>query len=474
VIGLNCIIGRMVDVALPAWVQAGASELADVFRQESGGDIRLTVDSSAAGQLQQTSPGPSAAYYLHRATQRLTRNRPSARPVRNIAILFASSYSYHGASNVFGLMFDRGFTTADDPNEEPTRIPREGCAVFLDTIRRHRQGHADYERESLYTTIHELGHVFNLVHLQGVKNYMASSDLAAPHAVDYHRFTSGQSADLARCSTSRDIWPGGSPYREVGPWSHQNVPAVQKRAGKFGLALSLHMGRHEFWAFEPVELDITVEVAGGVNRSFTLEDQIDPGYDRFRIWIEDPGGERRLYRCPRLYCAAGGTRRISPTAPFRRDVSIFGEAGGYTFRRPGVHRIWADFTPGRGRSLVSNRLEVNVLPGLESQRFGTLREVLGSPARAKLLYHRQLAAPRGDVRLLEELCEAERDWAGIGGVEYGLGRAMVNIGARRKTGRAAWRARGIEWLRRARDRDELGEHQRGVAEALVTEAGAPP
>jgi len=107
------------------------------------------------------------------------------------------------------------------------------------------------------------------------------------------------------------------------------------------------MSRRSFFYFEPVELDVVLSAPSSANRSFRVPDCIDPGYGAFRIWIEEPSGERRIYRSPRIYCAHDELIFVGPKKPFRRDISIFGESGGFTFRRAGVHKVWAEFALSR-------------------------------------------------------------------------------------------------------------------------------
>src|SRR5690606_27938231 len=57
------------------------------------------------------------------------------------------------SSSLLGIMFDY---TGNAPH-------RQGCAVFQDSLRNYFSG-SDYNRNLLYTYVHELGHAFNLLH----------------------------------------------------------------------------------------------------------------------------------------------------------------------------------------------------------------------------------------------------------------------------------------------------------------------
>ena len=63
-----------------------------------------------------------------------------------------------------------------------------------------------------------------------------------------------------------------------------------------------------------------------------------------------------------------------------RDVSIFAEAGDYTFRVPGEHCVLAFFVLADGSRLSSNRLRVEVKdPRDDDGAFRRVRDVLTEP-----------------------------------------------------------------------------------------------
>jgi len=78
--------------------------------------------------------------------------------------------------------------------------------------------------------------------------------------------------------------------------------------------------------------------------------------------IETPDGERYRYRSPKLYCGQGPSKWL-PWLGIPPDISIFGQSGGYTFRRPGRHLIWVEYGLGKGNRLKSNVAAVDVYAG---------------------------------------------------------------------------------------------------------------
>jgi hypothetical protein len=230
------------------------------------------------------------------------------------------------------------------------------------------------------------------------------------------------------------------------------------------------MGQREFWPFEPVELEVRIEVARGTRRRFYIPHQLDPGYESFRIWIEDPLGERRLFRSPRHYCPGRRRLCIMPGKPFERDISIFGESGGYTFRRAGRHLIWVtSAVPPRG-VLRSNTIEVNVRPVRPADRLcQEARQSLSPPEEARLLYYRVGAPGSRAVQRLTSFCEHHPDLPSAAAARYAVGRTLLKAAARQTRAESVhdWARQGVEQLARALDLRHLSRHRRTIAQRLV-------
>jgi len=445
------------STTVPDFIHKGQTRiLEDVFGYSSNNDIDLTVNAKQMGFARQASSGVWALD-LHEALADLTRNPPPPHPSERIAVLYADYYKPF--KDALGVMFDRGFDPGDDPSSASqfTRSPREGCAVFTEAIARARGTPVRIAQEELFTTIHELGHVFNLQHTMW-PSYMVQGGSAA------NEFTSGDQAMLRCCSTSPNVWPGGKPFSDTGQFAHLNFRAV-KVAEIPGLTLRIDMAQKEFWPFEPVELDIELQLAKSHPRAMSVPHALDPGYDAFQIWIEEPNGERRLYRSPRRYCKGDTKLTLQPGGSFLRDVSIFGESGGYTFRTSGSHQVWATFEAKRGVRIQSNVLKLNVRGHSDTQQYAEAKAVLQHSARGKFLYYRLAnAAPPGQLRRLKAFAEAKGKLESKGSVQYALGKAM----ARRQldSGRAVSKG-AIELLSRAFDAQALGTRQREAAAELL-------
>ncbi|MFO1251453.1 MAG: hypothetical protein U1E77_10050 [Inhella sp.] len=457
-IRLECILARMTNsTTVPDFINKGQTRvLEDVFSYSSNNDIDLTVNAEPMRLARLASSGVWALD-LHEALAELTRNPPPPYPSQRIAVLYADHYKPF--KDALGVMFDRGFDPGDDPSSASqfTRSPREGCAVFTEAIARARGTPMRIAQEELFTTIHELGHVFNLQHTMQ-PSFMVQGGSAA------NQFTASDQAMLRCCSSSANVWPGGKPFSDTGKFSHLNFRVV-KVAEVPGLSLRIGMGQKEFWPFEPVELDIELRLAKSRQRAMSVPHAVDPGYDTFQIWIEEPNGERRLYRSPRRYCTGDAKLRLEPGGSFLRDVSIFGESGGYTFRTSGSHKLWATFEAKRGVRIQSNVIEVYVRGHSDTQQYAEAKAALQHSVRGKFLYHRLAeATPPGQLRRLKAFAEAKGKLESKGSVQYALGKALAT--QQLDSGRAASKG-AIELLSRAFDAQDLGKRQREATAELL-------
>lgn len=437
----------------------GGSSLGTIFSAGSGGDIQLNVVQSP--HLSLGNAGVED-FDLHSALSTVTGNPTNVTKVSTIGMLFADSYAPRPSA--FGFMFDRGFSF--DPGLSGA-VPREGCAIFVGAIQRARP--ATFDDETAFTAIHELGHVFNLFHVEQPANLMATSPNSLASAAS-KGFLPRHRTLLGLCSTRAEVHPGGNEFGDLGTLDtgpidpFRDIPA----AASAPLRLSISTAREEFWHFEPVELDLTLSVRRGVTSAVEVPDTLDPGYENFRIWISDPNGERRLYRSTKHFCGAPGALRVAPGAPFRRDIGIFGQSGGYTFTRAGEHRVRVEFfVPGIG-TLRSNVLAVNVLPITQRDRLvSRAMPVLERADVARLLFYRKARRRTKAFDDLEELARSMKSAALSADLHYTLGRAALKALPHSRADAQLNKAAGH--LSRAAERHELSPHRREVAARLLNE-----
>jgi len=340
---------------------------------------------------------------LHRCVQQLTGNVPGTGRVNKIALILADRYQPR--PSVFGIMFDRGYATDDDPNATSvfTGTPREGCAIFLGAINELRSSIADFNREVEFTTIHELGHIFNLEHVSSPSNFMASSRVDTPFSDDYFNFLNGQRNWLSECDTNAAVYPGGSRFDPVSGLNKPNEPTRYSSTSEFVLTIS--MTNMTFPCASPVELDVELRLAHGERKMGYIPDKFDPGYAEFKIWIIHPGGERRLFKSPRRYCTPVSKVALYQNKPIRRDISVFEEAGGSVFSKPGLYHIQAEFELGRGKHLVSNLLTIEAIANSKLMANDRIR-LLSSHSVRRFLYHRSKKCGGAVLKALTEHLKA--------------------------------------------------------------------
>ena len=462
---IRCLVApTAASVVVPASFEFDGKTIAEYFSQGSGGDIVLDVRHSSDVVLGRAVVDDAE---LQVALGDLTGNVSVPGLVHRIGLLVAGEYRHH--SKALGYMFDLGFTVDDSGT-----VPREGCAIFVDAIRALRGAGSAFDTELTFTAIHELGHVFNLWHDDSVKNFMARSKFETVFTAPIE-FQPAHGGFLARCSQAKEVHPGGSAFGRRGTLASGDAdPHNEPASGDFGLELRVEMNQREFFAFEPVEIEVELRVAAGVQRSFAAPDAIDPAYNLFEIWIEQPDEERRRYRSIKHFCTPTGTLMISPERPFRRDIAIFAGARGYTFRHAGLHRIWARFVVAGVGVLTSNVLEVNVLADLGDDRHTAWARVLRQARVAHLLFYRSFPLRGRNSQALAALKELFPERAAAATAQYAQGRALLRDAERAATKKAtqANRAKGLACLARAANHPRLGNHQRAVAERLMATISA--
>lgn len=438
--------------------------VASPFFQGSSGDIVLEpkivdLTSVPAGRL----PVQVSSDMLHSALFEFTDLQFGPAAASKIGLLLAGAYAPR--PDIFGLMFDQAFT----PNSGlvPGLSAREGGAIFLSAIAAGRPQERDFFEEVAFTGVHELGHVFNLEH-SAPNSFMASSaGRPTPFSFQGCAFAPAEQKWLANCSHSNSVWPGGSAFGEFGVLAANMATHPSLFKERRDVSLKIGMSQDHFWPFEPVELDVELSVTKG---AAVVSDTLDPGYDTFCIWIEEPDGCRRRYRSPRHYCGSGSRLRITQAAPFRRDISIFGEAGAFTFRKVGVHQVFVTFESGH-RRLKSNTLEVLVKAPADTEAYRRAREHLSHIDVAQTLYHRRLTTSRArKLSAMTDFCKAYPRSPASSMLHYALGRALASKAGRQRNidlAKEAWGTAKLH-LRQAARRKSLGDHRREKAEALLT------
>ena len=462
---------RVVQLAKTAWAQAATDliveKVAHPIEEASDGDIQLSVKRQVveAGN----SSGTVSTDQLHRHLEKATGFQRGSKRVDNIGLLVADAYQPR--PDFFGLMFDSKFSPSfEDPWAS---TPREGCAVFLGGIEAGRSSKQARLDEALYTAIHELAHVFNIQH-SDPPSYMAqSAGLPQAFNLSDRKFTEQERKLLAQCSTSKHIWPGGSAFEDLGTLVAANASTLS--LAQTDLRLEVGVSQDSFWAFEPVELDVVLRLGTHARAPVAIRDKLDPGYHEFKIWIEEPSGERRIYRTPKHFCGTKRNISLLPGGAFKRDITLFGESGAYTFRTAGRHRVWVTLALSHRKFLISNQVEIEVRPERPDDRyFAAASGLLRRDPVAQLLFHRELDRSRRRwLGVLEEFCIAFPRRPSTAMIRYALGCSLTrHADALRAAGRASGavtRASRMH-LKAAAARKQIGDYRCQRAERHLAAA----
>jgi hypothetical protein len=358
----RCIIKRLNPAVRTPPDFADLSWLSKVYSDASGAVITLDVIDETAQTIMATPSATTSDLELNMAAKRMVGASLPGVAVDTIGVIIADTY-LHG-HRALGVMFD-----VDER-------PRQACAIFAGELARSG-------RDAKYTTIHELGHVFNLQHQCEPKTYMRPSPDDGPAPMGWRQFDDAQKKWLADCVGNSLVQPGGKAF--IGKDIVCGAAGVL--AAKFDLSISTPV--RAFSRIDPIELDLQISLAPGAAKRAELPDHVDPGCPGFRIWITTPSGERRRFRPKRIYQSSPGSILISAAKPFARDISLWQSSGGLTFFEHGVHELQAEFDTPQGL-LRSNPLAVEILPDRAAGGVKERQRLL-DPSLQSVLYYRDAA-----------------------------------------------------------------------------------
>jgi hypothetical protein len=316
--------------------------------------------------------------------------------------------------------------------------------------------------------------MFNLQHVDSntgtsFLNISPKDSVPQPSAF---KFLSFERSILAECGIDRSVTPGGDPFG-TGDLGNEDHPSGASTFKSTTLTLAVDITPKEFWAWEPVELDINLSVQTGKSaQPVRIPDRLDPGYSTFEVWIEEPSGERRRYRSTKHYCAGNSDLQIGTRDKFQRDISIFVESGRYTFRKAGIHRVWATFRISDRRKLQSKPIEVMVrsrhLNETRAQRrLDETRRLLTTSVRT-LFYRSGFVRPREVAALEELIIRIPREHSGAA-AQYALGRLFYDQMKRYPKMKKEWTHKAKPYLQAALNHAALSQNRRRRATAIVDE-----
>lgn len=247
------------------------------------------------------------------------------------------------SNSLLGIMFDY---TGTAPH-------RQGCAVFQDSLRSYFSG-SDYNRNQLYTYVHELGHAFNLLHSWDKSRPDSLSWMNYPWAYDQRNgagrfwgnfgfnFDNGELIHL-RHAFYRNIIMGGNNWA-VGaglesPEASKNGLSTDVIENNTGLALEIEPVKTVYKLGEPVVVEIKLRNMTKMDKE--VNSHIHPKFDFVRIGIKDSNGMVKQYEHIGHYLTAedkvvlnqdNDTLYASAYIGYGKDGFYFAQAGTYTLK----------------------------------------------------------------------------------------------------------------------------------------------
>ena len=398
----------------------------DYLQQASGpAAIDVTLDYSRRGLLPEfLGPLGVSTDQMMEGLGRLLAGVPSSGKT-SMGLLIADACAE--APDQFGLMFDL-------EGDGGGLGPRQGCAVFLTAIATALgvEPTDPSARDFIsFIALHEIGHAFNLWHVNDnsiMQAHPRAGDLGSMQFED----TQKHFLSLAGGSgTSRCVLPGVgcSAYgtRPPGFPSGDSQPFSGPVRGHKKLDLHIALSTESLWHFEPIELDVTLSVTKKDGKAVLVPNEIDPAYASFQIWITRPDGVRIRYRPMARFCRRNGTLRITPDAPFARDIAIGRQAGGYTFAIPGRHQVQAAFAVKADEFILSNVVTCEVKPPLPSSAEWVAARIALDNAEARhfLQYKRRVPSLQTYARLEDYASSGAASPHTAAAIRFAVGRALV-------------------------------------------------
>ncbi len=333
------------------------------------------VDMRNAGFTNEVPPAPGGSWSngeLHTAMENHFRYW---RDVPQWKVWLFHANRHEMGSGLYGIMFDQ------------KGKQRQGCAVFYTGVGGTT---ADRLRLQLYTTVHELGHCFNLFH-SFHKKYMDPPLPNRPSSLSWmnypwyypHGGATGfwnafpfQFDHLEiihlRHAFYNNIVFGGNPFGK-GAALELTGDFAEAAEDESGLQLELRAPR-PFAFGEPV----VVEAKLGLTdlRGKEVADRLHPNDGFVQIAIQKPGGEVIPYEPPMDQCSEVKSVQLDAKRPAIYESAYIGydKNRGQVFDQPGVYRVRGAYFATDGSIVLSNVLSVRVRPPLkaEDQEVGEL------------------------------------------------------------------------------------------------------
>jgi hypothetical protein len=272
---------------------------------------------------------------------------PLGTPAWQVHLLMLSKAT---AKGLYGVMFD---VTGG--------LPRQGCAVFADAIRAGTPD-AEQDRRIIQTTVHEIGHAFNLVHRfertlgradsSSFMNYdwlYRGGDQVAQFWEQFAYLFDADELAFLRHGPRAAVMPGSTPFHSVDYWGAApgTHPAFLPATPTPGMSLTLQPpARGALFDFgQPIYLQVTLENTG--EQPVALPPgALDVKAGHLEVLVESGPGTGSataqpfvpmVQRC--LIDFTGGPQALAPKASISENVNLTFGSGGFTMAQPGTYRL---------------------------------------------------------------------------------------------------------------------------------------
>lgn len=321
---------------------------------------QLTFDKIAYHDSQRVDSSAVDAADLENMLAEFVPRPPKGEIARDLGLILCLNWKIRDQLN--GLMFDyKGSDSLLYTHFDSGDTFRRACALFLEPL--NSAGGDDNETISR-VALHELGHVFNLQHDPSGRSFMATPDPGMNYTLCDS--TAMALAGAGKSPEAHDHLPGLSNF---GAANAQLVRLPRRKSRVKGqlregtprpkLVLEVKIAKGRYLLGEILTLEMHLKTVGS---DVKVPCQLDPAYDRLRVWYETPLGERLLYRPFLRMCPSSrNSGTVASDKPLINNPRVSVGNQGVVFRRPGRYRIWAEFfLPGVEKPFISNVEEFNV------------------------------------------------------------------------------------------------------------------
>lgn len=260
-----------------------------------------------------------------------------------------------------GSMFDFGGM--------PGGIDREGCAIYIDTIRSKVKNNKLFNVLMLRTSLHEMGHVLNFLHpIKPDNSVMTQTHVLSKHPLWPKNISyryNAKDINFCRLNPNDRCRPGsGASFRGSTP--NDVLELTKKRSSKKSLKIDIHVTQAfngKVMLGSPI--DLIVNITNKSKKSIKLKKPLGLSSDNIVLMIENCfTGQFSFFESPLISCGSkedsmslGPGRKINITEP------IFLDRKGFVFEDSCGYKLYVALKTDRKLHYwyISNPLEIELI-----------------------------------------------------------------------------------------------------------------